>query len=137
MPIDLQDRTQYLELALFSQNVISALFDFVDKNQHDRLETALKEALSSLEAVNSSDLKKLVGERVAAFSSYEQLKTLTEVWSTDDRNAAIEGIRRLLKSPKPIATKRAVAEKLVGLFSKLQNQALRHFEQPAGPVMAR
>src|SRR6266567_1538535 len=134
MPIDLQDRTQYLELALFSQNVISALLDFVDKNKPDRLEASLKEALLSLEAVNSGDLTKLVAEHVAAFSSYEQLKTLEEVWSPAQQRAATGMIRDLLKSPMPIAKKRAIAEQLVELFSKLQSQALRHFNQPADAV---
>jgi len=136
MPTDLQDRTQYLELALFSQNVISALLDFVDKNRQERLES-LSEAQSSLDAVNSDDLKRLVGERMAAFSSYEQLKTLTDAWSAEDRNNAIEMIRDLLESPKPLSAKRAIAERLVKLFSRLQTQALRYFEQPADPALVR
>ena len=134
MPIDLQGRTQYLELALFSQNVVGALLDFLDKDQDERLAKYLKDARASLDAVNSGDLNKLLGERIAAFSSYEQLRTLKEVWSEDDQKAAAAMIRDLLAPAKKVAAKKEMAERLVKLFSKLQNQALRHFEQPADPV---
>ena len=143
MPVDLQGRGQYLELALFSQNVVSALLEFVDKDREDRLEPSLNEALTSLNAVTSDDLNRLVGERVAAFSSYEQLKTLNEVWSKDDIvwskddiKEAAEVISRLLNAPKP-SKKKADAERLVDLFSKLQKQALRrHFQQPLDAAIA-
>jgi hypothetical protein len=136
MPVDLQGRGQYLELALFSQNVVSALLEFVDKDREDRLEPSLNEALTSLNAVTSDDLNRLVGERVAAFSSYEQLKTLNEVWSKDDIKEAAEVISRLLRAPKP-SKKKADAERLVDLFSKLQKQALRrHFQQPLDAAIA-
>jgi hypothetical protein len=137
MPVDLQGRGQYLELALFSQNVVSALLEFVDKDREDRLESSLKEALASLNAVASGDLNHLVGERVAAFASYAQLKTLNEVWSQADKDEAASMIRSLLQSSKPVAKKKAQAERLVGLFSKLQNQALRDFEQPLNAAVAR
>ena len=135
MPNDLQGRTQYLELALFSQNVVSALLDFVDKNKQDRLEASLKGALSSLDAVNSRQLTKLVGEPVAAFANYQQLKTLKEVWTAADRDAAAGMIRDLLEPQKPAAAKKAEAERLLDLFSKLQNRALRHFQQPTKAAM--
>jgi hypothetical protein len=53
MPMDLQDRTQYLSLALFSQKVISALMDYVDKNKVGGLKPSLDEALISLSSVQT------------------------------------------------------------------------------------
>ena len=111
------------------------MLDFVDKNKQDRLEASLKEALSSLDAVNSGQLAKLVGERVAAFANYQQLKTLKEVWTPSDRNAAADMIRNLLESQKSVAAKKAEAERLLDLFSKLQNRALKQFQQPTKAAM--
>jgi hypothetical protein len=51
MPTNLQGRTEYLSLALFSQSVVSALLDFVDQDKSERLESSLREALGSLEDI--------------------------------------------------------------------------------------
>ncbi|SRR5713101_9393184 len=132
-PIDLQDRAQYLSLALFAQNVISALMEYVDENKSGRLKSSLEEALDSLEQTKRTSLPSQ--RRVAAFTSYEHLRTLDEVWSTKERAEAIRMIRAILRAPKDPKTKQ-VADKLINLFSKLQNQALWNFEQPK-PVSPR
>ena len=67
--------------------------------------------------------------RVAAFASYEQLRTLDEVWSRRDRANAIGMMRKILSSPENRRAK-GIANELIDLFSKLQNQALWNFEQP-------
>ena len=46
-PIDLQDRAQYLSLALFAQEIVSVLMEYVDENSDQRLKPALEEALNS------------------------------------------------------------------------------------------
>jgi len=127
MPMDLQDRAQYLSLALFSQKVVSALMEYVDENKNGKLRPSLAEALDSLlqtkrPSVNSQ-------RKVAAFTTYEHLRTLEEVWSARERAEAIRVIRAILRTPKDPKTKR-VANRLIDLFSKLQNQALWNFEQP-------
>ena len=55
MPTNLQGRTQYLSLAIFSQSVVSALLDFVDQNKSEHLESSLREALGSLDDINSGN----------------------------------------------------------------------------------
>lgn len=47
-PVDLQDRSKYLSLALFSQRVVSALVDYVDEDKVKRLRPSLIEALEAL-----------------------------------------------------------------------------------------
>lgn len=129
MPMDLQDRTQYLSLALFSQKVISALMNYVDEDKIGGLKPSLDEALISLSSVQTKHPSPLPQRRVAAFASYEHLRTLEEVWSTRERVAAMRMIRAILRAPREPKTK-LVANKLIDLFSKLQSQALWNYEQP-------
>jgi hypothetical protein len=132
-PMDLQDRAQYLSLALFSQKVVSALMEYVDENKSERLKISLSEALDSLLQAKHPSLASQ--RRVAAFTSYEHLRTLEEVWSAADRAKAIRKMRAVLRAPKNPKTK-AIANELIVLFSELQNQALWNFEQPK-PVSPR
>ena len=132
-PMDLQDRAQYLSLALFSQKVVSALMEYVDENKTGKLKPSLEEALYSLANTRRSTVAS--GQRIAAFTSYEHLRTLAEVWGPKDRAKAIRMIRRVLTAPKNPRAK-ATANELIQLFSDLQNQALWNFEQPK-PVSPR
>jgi hypothetical protein len=127
IPMDLQDRAQYLSLALFSQAVVSALMEYVDENKTGRLKDSLGEALHSLVHTGSASVSSQRG--AAAFSSYEHLRTRDEVWSETDRANAIKKIRRVLNAPRNPRTK-PVANELIELFSRLQAQALWNFEQP-------
>jgi hypothetical protein len=132
-PMDLQDRAQYLSLALFSQQVVSALMEYADRNNSAKLKPSLQEALDSL--LQSKRPSASSRPKVPAFTSYEHLRTLQEVWTPTDRGNAIRMIRVVLRSPKDPKTKDA-ANKLIRLFSNLQNQALWNFEQPK-PVSQR
>ncbi len=132
-PMDLQDRAQYLSLALFSQKVVSALMEYVDENKSARLKPSLVEALESLLQAKRPSVPSRQG--VAAFTSYEHLRTLEEVWSASDHGKAIRMIRTVIRAPKSPKTK-VVANELIHLFSELQNQALWNFEQPK-PVSQR
>lgn len=130
MSTDLQGRAQYLSLALFSQGVISALLDFVDQSKSERLESALREALRSLDDINKGNLQRFAQRRAAGFSSYEHLQTLDQVWTTTERTQAAELIGRLLTPPVDDPAKKDEANLLIDLFGRLENQALVNFEQP-------
>lgn len=123
---ELQDRSQYLSLALFSQKVISVLMEYIDENKSAKLKSALEESLNLLLQTEQPSLRK---RRNAAFSSYEHLRTLDEVWSPRERVEATKIVKSLLRAPKDQKSKSA-AERLILLFSKLQDQALWNFEQP-------
>jgi hypothetical protein len=134
-PMDLQDRAQYLSLALFSQKVVSALMEYVDENKKEKLKPSLDEALVSLRSIQTKRPSAPSERRVVAFASYEHLRTLDEVWSPKDRANAIRMVQAILRAPKNPKTK-PVANDLIDLFSKLQDQALWNFEQPR-PVSPR
>lgn len=125
--MDLQDRAQYLSLALFSQGVVSVLMEYVDENKTARLKDSLGEALHSLAQTEGVSVPS--HRRAAAFTSYEHLRTLEEVWSKKDRTSAIKKIKVVLSAHRNPKSK-FVANDLIELFSKLQVQALWNFEQP-------
>jgi hypothetical protein len=132
-PIDLQDRARYLSLALFAQEVVSVLIKFVDEDKNQELRPALEDALNSLQAAEPAAIP--AHRRAAAFTSYEQLRTLEEVWKQAERESAKRMIQILLHEPGNPDAKPA-ANDLISLFSKLQDQALWNFEQPR-PVSPR
>lgn len=125
--VDLQDRAQYLALALFSQAIVEVLMQYVDENKTDKLRDSLREALQALKRSKNPTVSP--EPAIAAFNSYEHLTTLNEVWSQQDRDGAIKRIKKVLSSPANQKAKTA-ANELIDLFSKLQVQALWNFEQP-------
>jgi hypothetical protein len=130
MPMDLQDRAQYLSLALFAQKVVFVLTEYVDENRSTKLNSRLNDALDSLHNVSASRSSLPPQGRIAAFTSYEHLRTLEEVWSSQEREEAIKAIRVVLRRAPRDPKAKVVAERLIDLFSKLQDQALWNFEQP-------
>lgn len=125
--MDLQDRAQYLSLALFSQKVVSALMEYADENKTGNLKQCLDQALDSLLQARASSVPS--HRTVAAFNSYEHIRTIEEVWSAKDRARAIRMVRAVLTAPRKPKSKE-IANQLIDLFSELQNQALWNFEQP-------
>jgi len=132
-PRDLQDRAQYLSLALFSQRVVSALMEYVDENRSVKIKAPLEQALDSLAYAKRPTASSQ--RKVAAFGSYEHLRTLEEVWTETDRGRAVRMIKTVLRDPSNPKSKNT-ANQLILLFSNLQNQALWNFEQPK-PVSPR
>ena len=95
-PIDIQDRAQYLSLALFAQQIVTVLMEFVDERKSAKLTSTLKEALISLRRAKAPTA--YPGSKAMAFGSYEQVRTLEEVWSDKDRARAIRMIHAVLNA---------------------------------------
>ena len=85
-PMDLQDRAQYLSLALFSQKIVSALMEYVDEGKNEKLKPSLNDALDWL---HSTQTKRPLSPSRRRALAYEHLRTLDEVWSSKDRANAI------------------------------------------------
>jgi hypothetical protein len=111
---------------MFAQQVISVLMEFADEGKTDHL-SFLDEALGSLQHATNPSASP--SRRATALGSYEQLRTLEEVWSDKGRKKAIQMIRTIQRAPSSPGSK-LVANELIDLFSNLQNQALWNFEQP-------
>jgi len=130
MPTDLQSRTQYLALAEFCQGVISPLWDYVD-GAAPLPTDILRRASQALQSVRSGDSYKFGQRPAAALGSYEQVRTLEEVWRTPQQlDGALKLTDELLDPYAAEGTTKVRARKVIELFSKLQTKALWNFEQP-------
>jgi hypothetical protein len=130
MPTDLQSRTQYLALAEFCQSIISSLSDYAD-GKEGLPAAELERAKAALESVKSGDPYKFGQRAAAALGSYEQVRTLEEVWKPQQIDDALGLALELLRTGGGTqAGGTAQAQKLIDLFLKLQARALWNFEQP-------
>ena len=130
MSPEFEGRTEYLSLALFAQSLVAELVHFVKSGEPTKLLPVLTGALISLRDVQSGEVRRFGRRNAAAFNSYQQLSTLTNAWSDDERAAVISSIERLVESPTDWKNE---ASRLIDLFTRLQVQALWSFERPEAP----
>jgi hypothetical protein len=128
MPTDLQSRTQYLALAEFCQRIISSLSEYVNGTAEVPA-SDLQAVLKALQSVQSGDPYKFGQRAAAALVSYEQVRTLEEVWKLPQLDDAVKLTGDLLTNEVGDDNV-AKAKKVIDLFSKLQAKALWNFEQP-------
>ena len=129
MPAAIQSRTQFLVLAEFCQKVISSLLDYINGTRQLQSST-LDEVLQALGSVQSGNSYRFGQRSAAALSSYEQVRTLEEVWTKRQVADAIRLTTELLGDTEGDRAKKEKAGELLALFSKLQTKALWNFEQP-------
>jgi len=129
MPTDFQSRTQYLVLAEFCQQIISSLWDHVD-GAASLPKPVLQEASRALEAVRSGDSYRFGQRPVAALGSYEQVRTLAEVWNAHQVDEVLSLTAKLLDPDATGDATKVGAKRVIELFLKLQTKALWNFEQP-------
>ena len=91
---------------------------------------ALSTAASSLKDVQSGEVRRFGRRDAVAFNSYQQLATLKNAWTDQEREKAIALIERFIESP---AERNTEATQLIELFNRLQIQALWSFERPEAP----
>lgn len=129
MPTNFQSRTQYLALAEFCQEIISSLWNYVDGAAPLPM-PILQVALQALKAVRSGDSYKFGQRPVAALGSYEQVRTLAEVWNTQRVDEVLTLTAELLDPDATEGATKVGATRVIELFSRLQTKALWNFEQP-------
>ena len=125
------DRSQFLSLAVLSQSVIEALIAFIEDDDWSELATTLQDVIIPLEA--SRRLSGATCTSRHALTSYEQLRTVAEVWTSQDRQAVIRSLKALLRQGGRGQSKEE-ARKLIEPFQKLSTQALWNFDQPGSTV---
>jgi hypothetical protein len=129
MPYTSDSRSQYVSLALFSRQIIDALLELVRTGSRDKLEKALPNAIESLEAATDSRtaaLSSSAATRIA--TSYDQVRTIDELFPAEQRREMIETLRSLERNPDP-ETQRDQAVKAMQFFYEIENRALRNSRQ--------
>src|SRR6266849_10345145 len=98
MASDVAARDNYLTLALFSRRIIEALKDLVQKGNRERLHSALPAAIESLQAATDSR-QPLTGYGLRVARSYDQVRTINELFPENQRLGMIETLKSILNDP--------------------------------------
>jgi hypothetical protein len=133
MPTNLQSRSQYLVLAEFCRKAIRALSGYVDGSAKFPTED-LQRTVDALQSIRQGDTYQFGQRPASALGSYEQLRTLEQVFrNPEELGKSLALTTSLLedKSPQDVTK----VKEVVRLFADLQAKALWNFEQPA-PVPA-
>ncbi len=120
-------RDNYLTLALLSRRIIEALKDLVVKNDRQRLNSALPAAIESLKAATNSRHQSGYGLRVAR--SYDQVRTINELFTKDRRVEMITALQSLLDGTSAHTDDEAI--NAIEFFRTLENRALHNYRHPA------
>jgi hypothetical protein len=127
MASDVAARDSYLTLALFSRRIIEALKDLVVKNKRVRLKSALPAAIESLQA--ATDSRHLSGYGLRVARSYEQVRTINELFPKQARIEMIEVLKALLDDTSPNAEEEAL--RAIEFFYTIENRALQNYRHPS------
>jgi hypothetical protein len=127
MASDVAARDNYLTLALLSRRIIEALKDLVVRNERQRLNSALPAAIESLQAATNSRHLSGYGLRVAR--SYDQVRTINELFTKEHRVEMIAALQSLLDGTAIDANDEAI--KAIDFFRTLENRALHNYRHPA------
>jgi hypothetical protein len=124
-------RSQYLSLALFSRQIIDALLDLVRSGNREKLAKALPDAIGSLEA--ATDSRNAIPSAVASriVTSYDQVRTIDELFPPDDRREMIQTLRALETANPDLGAQRVSALRAIEFFYKIENRALRNSRHPS------
>jgi hypothetical protein len=127
MASDVAARDNYLTLALFSRRIIEALKELVQKGKRERLQSALPAAIESLQAATDSR-QHLTGYGLRVARSYDQVRTINELFPESVRLGMIETLKSLQanETPDPEEAKQAIR-----FFYTIENRALRNYRHPS------
>lgn len=128
MASDVASRDQYLTLALFSRSIIEALKELVQQGKRERLQTALPQAIESLQAATDSRNHHLSGYGLRVARSYNQVRTLNELFSQAERLNMIETLKSLQNET---ASDVPQAREAINFFYTIENRALRNYRHPS------
>jgi len=126
VPTDLQSRAQYLVLAEFCQGIINSLSDYRD-GIAGLPRNVIKNAVDALRSAETGESYRFDQKPAAALGSYEQVRTLEQVFRKPDQ---LEEALSLLNGLLTENSQQSDANDVIKLFTRLQTKALWNFEQP-------
>jgi hypothetical protein len=129
MASDVAARDNYLTLALFSRRTIEALKEFIQKGSRGRLSTALPAAIESLQAATDSRKNHLTGQGLRVARSYDQVRTINELFPVKERQEMIATLKSLLE--EGAENPKVEALQAIKFFYTIENRALRNYRHPA------
>jgi hypothetical protein len=131
MPKFHESRSQYLSLALLSRQIIDALLDLVRSGNREKLGKALPDAIESLEAATDSRNAALSPAASRIVTSYEQVRTIDELFPLDHRRRMIQTLKALETANPDMEEQRNRALQAIEFFYRIENRALRNSRHPS------
>jgi hypothetical protein len=131
MPHASDSRSQYLSLALFSRQIIEALLELVRSGDRVKLSKALPNAIESLQAATDSRTAALTSVVSRIATSYDQVRTIDDLFPEDDRRKMIQTLQSLHTESADLAAQKAHALQAIRFFYKIENRSLRNSRQPS------
>lgn len=126
---DSEIRSRYLALALDARRILDALVPFVDAGKRSgTLETAVKEAIEALTSVSVGAGSIAVHSNLA-FNEYEQVLTLDEIKSEDERKSVISDLQ-IIAGPGKGKSQRRAATRVLEFFFAVESRALQYYSRP-------
>lgn len=131
MPHAAESRSQYLSLALFSRQIIEALLELVRTGDRARLSGALPNAIESLQAATDSRSAALSAAASRVATSYDQVRTIDDLFPEDERRRMIDVLRSLQGQGGGPEDEKDRALEAIRFFYRIENRALRSSRQPS------
>jgi hypothetical protein len=129
--------TEYLTVGLFAQRLIDKLIDFADASSEEGLDSCLTEALEILKGESAAAAPGTPERQARGLHSYERARTLEEVDPTaQGKKETIRALEELLQRKGGRKQQILNAEKAIKFLYRLENRALRNFDQPFEPPPA-
>ncbi len=122
-------RSRYLALALDARKMIDALIPFVESRERPpKLNNLLGAATRALDSVAQHGTANAVHSDLA-FNEYEQVLTLEQIRSVDDRRAIVEDLG-LIATPGYSPLHEQAAMRVLEFFFALESRALQYYNRP-------
>jgi hypothetical protein len=122
-------RSRYLALALDARRILDALVPFVDSgHRSESLNTAVREAIEALTSTTAGIRANPVHSNLA-FDEYEQVLTLDEIKSQEDRKTIINDLETIA-APNGDEIQGQAAMRVLEFFFAVESRALQHYNRP-------
>lgn len=137
MTADSEIRSRYLALALDARRIMDVLVPFAESGQvGEALDTSVKDVIGALHSLGETADVNAVRSTLA-FDEYEQVLTVEEVKTREDRKAVIHDLETIL-APNEAEEKRKAAIRVLQFLFALESRALQHYNRsPATSAYAR
>jgi len=137
MPADYETRSRYLALALVARHVMDLLLVFVQRGERvGDFVPSVRAIVESLQSMGSAESLLQSLQTRLTFPSYEQMTTLDEVISPNDRKLLADKLILLLMEDSGVESQKKNALETIRFLYDVESRALHHFNEPGSSQFA-
>ena len=137
MPADYEARSRYLALALDARRVMDLLLVFVQSGERAAdFVPSVRAIIESLQSMGSAESLLQSLQNRLTLPSYEQMTTLDEVISPDDRRVLADKLALLITEGSSIESQKESALETIRFLYDVESRALHHYNEPGSSQFA-